>query len=155
MNKINIIKKIHIIFIIFIILQMLMLNINMNVYASGESGTSTGTSESSEGILANILSKGKEWDAMGENAVNSTGLDTSSIWSPMLEIVQALTYIGFAVVIIKGFLLLPSLKGENPEQISKSKEKLITYVIIAVLLAGATRLWAWLLTLLEQISEIS
>jgi hypothetical protein len=153
MNKINIIKKIQIIFIIFIILQMLMLNINANVYAGDESGA--GTSESSEGILSTILSKGKEWDEMGENAVNSTGLDTSSIWSPMLEIVQALTYIGFAVVIIKGFLLLPSLKGENPEQRSKSKEKLITYVIIAVLLAGATRLWAWLLTLLEKISEIS
>ena len=117
-------------------------NMGNNVFADGS-------------VFDDIIDSGKKWTEMGENSADNSEIDIDEIWEPMLQIAKALTIVGFVVVIVKAMLLIPSLKGDSPREQKEAKQKIVEFVVIAVLLAGSYKIWAFLLEMLDKLAEAS
>jgi hypothetical protein len=145
MKKANIIKNIKLILVILVILQAIMLfTVSTNVYAAT--------------VFDSVTSDIKSFTEMGKTTVNATentsGVNLNDYWGALNDIANVLILAGFAISVIRFIMLLPKLKGDSPEERAEAKKNLVWFVALVFIIAGATKIWAFILRLLDGFSEL-
>jgi hypothetical protein len=120
-------KKIKTIVIIFCILQIVMtiaLSINSNA-----------------GFITDVFEQSSNFRKFGENKADNMINSFDSYMSVFGELFNLVWFVAFIAVIVKAAILIPSLKGDNPAEVAESKKKIITYLILLLIIAGAYKIW--------------
>jgi hypothetical protein len=122
-------KKIKMIMIIFCIIQIVMtiaLSINANA-----------------GFITNVYEQSKDFRSFGEEKADNMLDSFDSYMDVFGELFNLLWFVAFVAVIVKAAILIPSLKGDNPAEVAESKKKIITYLILLLIIAGAYKIWSY------------
>lgn len=135
--KNNIILKITLIFLIFIISTILLKN---NVYASSYS-------------ISNIFIDAENFLQVGNSA--SETINTNALKDTSTFIFNLLSSIGLVVAIIVGMVLGIQFMISSAEDKAKVKEALIAYTISCVVLFGAYGIWSAVINMVQDVTSVS
>ena len=151
MNVLKYKNKIQKILIAFFILQLfILLVINFPVKAGCDGILLSG---GGQGFLQSIFQQGNQFTQMGQSGGNSTGINSNSVWTPLLEITKALTIVGFGFVIIRMLILIPSIRCDSPDEQKKAKQKMTQFIILAIVLAASYKIWSFALNVLGNVTN--
>lgn len=143
MSKKKISKLLSKIIPIIILLFILVIPIENNVYATNDTDFSFGS----------ILSSVKEFLSKGKENSNSQEIQSTFI-EKTAPLFSALLYIGFAVAVGTLIILGVQFAMANPEKKADLKARLIGFVVATVILGAAIPIWTLVVNTFSSITDI-
>lgn len=94
-----------------------------------------------DNFLNNISTGANSWKTMAENKASSFGLSTEDTLKPILAIAQFLYFIGGVVVLGGTIWLAVKYSMANPAEKAQTKERLIRWIVVCIVIMGSYALW--------------
>lgn len=148
----RILSKITIVLTIAMIISMYMTN-SFGVQTQGTDGSGSGSSSSSSSGLSSFNSINEKAKGFIKNGSEQEKISQSKIEQDMLPLARILMGIAVLVLLSVGAILGVKYMISGADEKANIKEKLIWYVISAVLIFGAVAIFNIVINVLNKISD--
>lgn len=102
-----------------------------------------------DNFFNNISTGANNWKHSAENRASAFGLSAEDTLKPILAIAQILYFIGGVVVFGGTIWLAIKYSMANPAEKAQTKERLIRWIIVCVIIMGSVALWRLLVLAFE------